>query len=306
VAVFGSWEGSSIAVFHDTDSSKAKLMSPEDNNATPHDVHFGAMHTGDHLLVHVPIGDVESLSFGSDTITVVELNMMDKRMYFPLTALSGLTIRSILYPFTLVKTRLQLQRGCSVYTSLYDAFKKIVTNEGSRGLYRGFWISNLMIFSQVSYIGTYEFVRTYLAQQTPLTEQRLRSLIAGGCASVVGQTMIVPIDVVSQHLQLLGLGVQQSKKGRVSQNIVIPSLVGKSRFYAAQAIISSLYQQEGLRGFYKGYAASLMTYAPGSAMWWLFYDIYCGKYNNILYMQYGSDVDNTAINSSIFSLIQMP
>ena len=253
-------------------------MSEEDETATPHDVHFDAMAKSDHLFVHVPIPDVESLSIGRDSITVVELNMMDKRMYFPLTAVSGITIRSILYPFTLVKTRLQLQRGQSVYTSLYDAFKKIVTSEGPRGLYRGFWISNMMIFSQMSYIGTYEFVRTYLAEHTPLTDQRIRSLIAGGCASIVGQTTVVPIDVVSQHLQLLGLGVQQSKKARVSQNIIIPSLVGKSRFYAAQAIVAALYKQDGLRGFYKGYAASLMTYAPGSAMWWLFYDIYCGKY----------------------------
>jgi len=253
-------------------------MPLEDKTATPRDVHFDAITKNDHLFVHVPIADVESLSIGSDSITVVELNMMDKRMYFPLTALSSLTIRSILYPFTLVKTRLQLQRRRSVYTSLYDAFRKIAATEGPRGLYRGFWISNLMIFSQMSYIGTYEFVRTYLAQQTPLTDQRVRSLLAGSCASVVGQTLIVPIDVVSQHLQLLGLGVQQSRKGHVSQYIVIPSVAGRSRFFAAQAIITALYQQEGLRGFYKGYAASLMTYMPGSAMWWLFYDVYCGDY----------------------------
>ena len=260
-------------------------MSARDKNDTPQDVHFDAMAKSDHLFVHVPIADDKLVSIGSDTITVVELHMMDKRMYFPLTALSGLTIRSILYPFTLVKTRLQLQRKLSVYTSLFDAFRKIVASEGPRGLYRGFWISNLMIFSQMSYIGTYEFVRTYLAQQTALTDQRIRSLLAGACASVIGQTTVVPIDVVSQHLQLLGLGAQQSKKGRVSQNIIIPSLVGKSRLYAAQAIIAALYQQEGLRGFYKGYAASLMTYAPGSAMWWLFYDIYCGKYVTHLFSE---------------------
>jgi len=251
-------------------------MSAEDKNPTPHDVHFDAVAKSDNLFVHVPITDVESLPIGSNSITVVELHMMDKRMYFPLTAVSGFTIRSILYPFTLVKTRLQLQRRRTVYTSLYDAFKKIVANESPRGLYRGFWISNLMIFSQMSYISTYEFVRTYLAEQTPLTDKRIRSLIAGACASIIGQTTVVPIDVVSQHLQLLGLGAQQSKKGRVSQNIVIPSVVGKSRFYAARAIITALYQQEGVRGFYKGYIASLITYAPGSAMWWFFYDVYCG------------------------------
>jgi len=258
-------------------------MPPEGNSGIPHDMHFDAVAKPDPLLVHLPIGDVESLSLSTDGITVVELNMMDKRMYFPLTAVSGLTIRSILYPFTLIRTRLQLQRRHSVYTSLFDAFKKIVRTEGPRGLYRGFWISNLMIVSQMSYIGTYEFVRTYLAEQTPLSDRRTRSLVAGACASVIGQTTLVPIDVVSQHLQLLGLGALQSKKGRVSQNIIIPSLVGKSRFYAARAIITAVYQQEGLRGFYKGYAASLMTYAPGSAMWWLFYDVYCSKYQYILH-----------------------
>jgi len=254
-------------------------MSADDKDAITQDVHFNAIAKSSPLFVNVPVAGVESLSIGSDSITVVELRMMDKRMYFPLTALSGFTIRSILYPFTLVKTRLQLQRRLSVYNSLHDAFRKIVASEGPRGLYRGFWISNLMIISQMSYIATYESVRTYLAERTSLTDRRIRSLIAGACASVIGQTTVVPIDVVSQHLQLLGLGARQSKKGRVSQNIVIPSLVGKSRFYAAQAIVSALYRQEGVRGFYKGYAASLMTYAPGSAMWWLFYDIYCGKHN---------------------------
>jgi len=78
--------------------------------------------------------------FDMASITVVELHMMDKRKYFPLTLLSGFTIRSFLYPFSLIKTRLQLQRRNTIYTSLYDAFRKTVVNEGVSGLYRGFWV----------------------------------------------------------------------------------------------------------------------------------------------------------------------
>lgn len=35
-------------------------------------------------------------------------------------------------------------------------------------------------------------------------DSKIRALVAGGLASVVGQTIIVPFDVVSQHLMMLG------------------------------------------------------------------------------------------------------
>lgn len=33
----------------------------------------------------------------------------------------------------------------------------------------------------------------------------IRALVAGGCASVVGQTCIVPFDVISQHMMVVGM-----------------------------------------------------------------------------------------------------
>jgi solute carrier family 25 protein 44 len=41
--------------------------------------------------------------------------MMDKKKYYPLAMMSGLTIRGILYPLTLIRTRLQVQDGRTVY-----------------------------------------------------------------------------------------------------------------------------------------------------------------------------------------------
>lgn len=234
--------------------------------------------------------DAQHEPFDMATITVIEFHMMDKRKYFPLTALSGFTIRTLLYPFSLVKTRLQLQRHHSVYTSLFDAIRSIVRNEGFNGLYRGFWVSNLMMVSQVSYIGTYEAVRNYLADNTTLTNSKIRSLIAGACASTVGQTTVVPIDIVSQHLQLLGLsnhsGETSKKRAPVKpmNRLELPPEALNSRVGAAKAIVSVIYQRDGLRGFYRGYLASLLTYAPSSALWWFFYDIYCGELNGVLFV----------------------
>lgn len=81
------------------------------------------------------------MSFEVEQIQVIELKMMDKRKYYPLTLASGITIRSMLYPFMLIKTRLQIQKGHTVYRGTFDAFLKISVNEGRAGLYRGFWVS---------------------------------------------------------------------------------------------------------------------------------------------------------------------
>ena len=79
-----------------------------------------------------------------EDLEVIELDMMDKRKYFPLTFASGLTIRTMLYPFMLIKTRLQIQRGNTVYKGTFDALFKIGRSEGMSGLYRGFWVSGVV------------------------------------------------------------------------------------------------------------------------------------------------------------------
>lgn len=62
--------------------------------------------------------------------------MLDKKKFFPLSIVSSFTVRTTLYPLTLVKTRLQIQKGTEVYRGTWDAFQKIVKYEGARGLYK--------------------------------------------------------------------------------------------------------------------------------------------------------------------------
>lgn len=84
------------------------------------------------------------------SIKVIELHMMDKTKYYPLALVSGATIRTALYPLTVVKTRLQVQNKRTLYNGTWDAFKKITRMEGFQGLYRGYLVSSLLIFPQVS------------------------------------------------------------------------------------------------------------------------------------------------------------
>lgn len=85
--------------------------------------------------------------------------------------------------------------------------------EGFAGLYRGFWISSIQIVSGVSYVFTYEGVR-HVLKQDPLTanlDPRVKALIGGASASIVGQTFVVPFDVLSQHLMVLGVSYKHGK-----------------------------------------------------------------------------------------------
>lgn len=75
--------------------------------------------------------------------------------------------------------------------------------EGVRGFYKGFWINALNVVSGAFYIVTYENVR-HLLQSLNVADSRIRALVGGGCASLVGQTIIVPFDIISQRLMIMG------------------------------------------------------------------------------------------------------
>jgi solute carrier family 25 protein 44 len=168
-----------------------------------------------------------------------------------------------------------------------DAFRKILKYEGAGGLYKGFWINTFQIVSSVFYVTTYENVRHFMLAND-FHDARIRALVAGGCASLVGQTFIVPCDVVSQHLMVLGqMETKQSRTaggvngvaGKTGANVNpldLEYFKYKTKFDLTMAIGRRVYERDGLLGFYRGYWASLCTYVPTSALWWSFYQLYQG------------------------------
>ncbi|PSN50112.1 Solute carrier family 25 member 44 [Blattella germanica] len=180
---------------------------------------------------------VESPQF----IRTIEWDMMDKSKFFPLSMLSTFSVRCVLYPLTVIKTRLQVQRHDQI---------------------------TFQIVSGVFYISTYEGVRHMLTRHD--ADTRVKSLVAGGCASLVGQTIIVPFDVLSQHMMMMlnPLGISLEP--------------GRSRLQLTTDIMKQIYLRDGVRGFYRGYVASLCTYVPNSALWWAFYDLYQDHLHTVL------------------------
>ncbi|KAM3876696.1 solute carrier family 25 member 44-like [Diretmus argenteus] len=202
-------------------------------------------------------------------IQIIEWEDLDKRKFYSFGVFMTMTIRATVYPATLIRTRLQVQRGKSLYGGTFDAFFKILQAEGVRGLYRGFMVNSLTLISGQAYITTYELVRKYVSHYS--NDNTVKSLVAGGSASLVAQSITVPIDVVSQQLMMQGQGENLTRF-----HLKPKAELGKSNIMFAQTrdIIAQIFTADGFRGFYRGYVASLLTYIPNSAVWWPFYHFY--------------------------------
>lgn len=187
---------------------------------------------------------------------MIEWTDIDKRRYFLIGPLLFTFIRLGVYPFNLIKTRLFMQEHHSIYNGTLDAFYKVVKYEGIRGLYKGYFVSLLGLVSGQVYIVTYEIARSQLKGYS--TE--VKGLVGGTCATLGALTITVPVDVISQHRMMQGQ-VQQWKKGS-QENVRLPSTL---------RITQKIWEKSGIRGFFRGYSVSLLTYAPNSALWWSLY-----------------------------------
>lgn len=166
-----------------------------------------------------------------------------------------------------------------MYNGMIDACKKIYKLEGFSGLYRGFWISSIQIVSGVFYVSTYEGVRHLLGRESLnlRIDSRVKALIAGGAASLVAQTIVVPFDILSQHLMVLGINNKSDKVyiDKLGMNpLGLKVEPGRSRAHISIEVVRSIYHRDGYRGFYRGYIASLCAYVPNSALWWGLYTVY--------------------------------
>lgn len=207
-------------------------------------------------------------------IQIIEWEDLDKRKFYSLGVFMTLTTRATVYPASVIRTRLQVQKGKSLYSGTFDAFCKILRTEGVRGLYRGFMVNTLTLIAGQGYITTYELVRKYVNQYSP--SNTVKSVVAGGMASLVAQTITVPIDIVSQHLMMQGQG-EHLTRFKAKPKVGLATTKHKLSFGQSRDITVQIFSADGFRGFYRGYVASLLTYIPNSALWWPFYHFYAGR-----------------------------
>ncbi|KRZ95562.1 Solute carrier family 25 member 44, partial [Trichinella sp. T8] len=234
-----------------------------------------------------PVGD--SMGFGSKGFQVIEWHMLDVAKYLRLNTASSFTIRTLTYPLTVVKTRMQVEPSIYAEMGTLGTFRHILANEGTRALYRGFLPNSLQMTSVMTYLMLYEKIREKLAKHD-VANSHLRAFIAGAGATAGAQLILVPLDVVSQHMMVSHI---LSKKHPVSVDAsILKSPLNLSEKYKdakgplSYFICKEIYKRDGIiHGFYRGYFASLLCYAPSSAVFWSTYhalsDYICKKVDSV-------------------------
>ncbi|XP_042496689.1 solute carrier family 25 member 44 [Macadamia integrifolia] len=195
-------------------------------------------------------------SFGQAEIN---WDKLDKTKFYVVGAglFTGLTVA--LYPVSVVKTRLQVASKDSIERNAFSIVRGILKTDGIPGLYRGFGtvitgaIPARIIFLtalETTKVSAFKIVEPFKLSEP--SEAAIANGLAGMTASIFAQAVFVPIDLVSQKLMVQGYS-------------------GYATYNGGLDVARKILKAEGIRGLYRGFGLSVMTYSPSSAVWWASY-----------------------------------
>ncbi|CAK4081310.1 unnamed protein product [Aphanomyces euteiches] len=167
-------------------------------------------------------------------------------------ALAAATSTTVCYPIDLIRTRLITQLDKDIrYRGISHAFHRIRAEEGTRGLYRGLSATLLVTVPNMAINFTVfetlkDAIRSFrddpTTPGTPPPVTPLDTLICGALSGIVSSMVTFPIDVVRRRMQISGIHGDPK-----------PS---------AWHIATDLFEQQGVRGFYRGLTPELLKVIP--------------------------------------------
>uniref|UniRef100_A0A914D6T0 Uncharacterized protein n=1 Tax=Acrobeloides nanus TaxID=290746 RepID=A0A914D6T0_9BILA len=113
-----------------------------------------------------------------ERLHVIEWHHMNLWKYFPYTMACSLSVRAVVYPLVLMKTRFQLQSQNQVYGSMMDAISRILRQEGGRAFWKGFLMQTPQVALNFMSNPVYEFVREILHNQVGISSTGTVSALA--------------------------------------------------------------------------------------------------------------------------------
>ncbi|KAI2623459.1 mitochondrial carrier domain-containing protein [Xylaria nigripes] len=172
---------------------------------------------------------------------------------FILGSLAGAFGAFMVYPIDLVKTRMQNQRGADpgqrLYKNSIDCFRKVVANEGFRGLYSGVLPQLVGVAPEKAIkLTVNDIVRGAFTDRKSGQITLPFEILAGGSAGACQVVFTNPLEIVKIRLQVQGEMVKATEGAQKR---------------SAMWIVKNL----GLKGLYKGASACLLRDVPFSAIY---------------------------------------
>ncbi|KAL1563188.1 solute carrier family 25 member 44 isoform X2 [Salvia divinorum] len=201
-------------------------------------------------------GRTQKPSFGQ---TEINWDKLDKTKFYVVGAgiFTGITVA--LYPISVVKTRLQVASHDAVEKNAMSVIKGLLKTDGIPGLYKGFGtvvtgaIPTRILFLtalETTKVAALKMIEPFKLSEP--TQAALANGVAGMMASFCSQAVFVPVDVVSQRLMVQGYS-------------------GHATYTGGLDVVRKVVKSDGIRGLYRGFGLSVLTYSPSSAVWWATY-----------------------------------
>lgn len=177
------------------------------------------------------------------------------------SAAAGIVARLLTHPLDTAKARLQAQYGGSsvnYYRGPMDVLNRTFRTEGAMGLYRGF--GAILVGGTpgtMMYLCSYDIIKGRLSSYSTREETDFMvHFLSGMLAESIACIIYVPVDVIKERLQVQHSGVDGSS----------------NNYRNSMDAMRQISKKEGLAGIYKGYGATLASFGPFSALYFVFYE----------------------------------
>ncbi|KAG6580074.1 Mitochondrial Carrier (MC) Family [Phytophthora cinnamomi] len=177
------------------------------------------------------------------------------------SASAGMIGRVFCHPLDTVKARLQASTA-SGQTIASHLNLRAFSLQHLRGLYRGLGVSMLgSAPATCLYLTSYEVSKdTLMGVEGFRASPSLLYLGAGMAAEALSCVLWVPIDVIKERMQVQ---VQSSAASGAARKVY---------YHNTLDAVQTIARTERLGGLYKGYIATLLSFGPFSALYFMFYE----------------------------------
>ena len=173
---------------------------------------------------------------------------------------AGIISRILTHPLDTAKARLQAPTSIQPpYKGVRNVLLRTYRSEGITSLYRGF---GAVIIGgtpgTMAYFCSYEWIKTSIRKRDDALPEFAIYFGAGMLAETIACIIYVPVDVIKERLQV--------------QNDASKNTFQQYKYNGSLDALKQIVKNEGISGLYKGYAATLASYGPFSAFYFLFYE----------------------------------